>query len=150
MGVGISQLNAPILLYLEEEHNTTFFFADEFKKLAPHWEIVRVHDRLSAMRHLADKPEPHAVVIDLTLLDEEGMELIKWVKGQPRFRFLPIIVLSNSNDSSRRQRCVALGVTSYLDKPESLGELRNNIHYIAKLCEGARFDAQEWKEMSCV
>ncbi len=102
------------------------------------------------MRHLADKTETQAVVIDLTLLDEEGMELIRWVKGQPRFCSLPLIILSNSDEASARQRCIELGVSSYLEKPHSLRELKNTIRYVAKVCEGSRFHSQEWKEMSCV
>jgi CheY-like chemotaxis protein len=148
MGARLSQLSAPVLLFLAEENNTAFPFAGEFKKIAPQWEVARVHERLSAMRHfVADAPQ--AFVMDLAILDEGGVELIEWIKAQPQFRFLPIVVLASSDGSSHRQRCAALGVSSYLDKPKSFKELRNNIRYIVKLCEGPRFDSPEWKEMSC-
>jgi two-component system response regulator len=150
MEARFSQLNAPVLLFLEEENNTTSFSTGEFNKLAPHWKIVRVHDRLSAMRYFDGASAPKAFMIDLTMLDQSGMELIEWVKAQPQLRFLPIIVLSDSDDPSDRQHCVALGISSYLEKPKSFKELRNHILYIEKLCEGVRYHSLEWQEMACV
>jgi CheY-like chemotaxis protein len=150
MGARISNPGAPFLLFLEEKNNDTFSFASEFKKLVPQWEIVRVHERLSAMRCLTDATAPQAFVIDLAMMDNAGVELLEWVKLQPHYRRLPLVVLSNSDDLSQRQRCVALGVSSYLDRPKSPKELRNNIRYIVKLCEGPRFHSNECEEMACV
>jgi len=150
MEAGFSQSTTPILLYLKSDNDMSLPFTDEFKRLAPHWEISLVHNRLAVMRYLTDAPMPQAFLVEITILDEAGAELIEWIKGQPQFRFQPIIVLSNSNDPVIRQRCVAMGVTSYLDKPKSLKEMRNNIRYIVKLCEGARFHSQERQEMACV
>jgi CheY-like chemotaxis protein len=150
METNFSQSNPPVLLFLEEKSDATSPFADEFSKLAPHWVVVRVHDRLSAMRYLDSAPVPQAFVIDLAVLDQNGLELIEWIKTEHHLRFLPIAVLSNSDDPSHRHRCVALGISSYLDKPKTHRELRNNIRYIVKICEGSRFHSRELREMACV
>jgi CheY-like chemotaxis protein len=150
MEVRFPQSAAPVLLFLDQENTAPLFSAAEFKKLAPHWKIVRVHNRISAMHFLADGTPPLALVVDLHRLDADGMELIEWVKGQPRFRTLPVIIHSTSNDASQRQTCLALGASTYRVNSTSAKELWRNIRSIVKVCEESRIPSQVQEEMACV
>lgn len=147
----LSQHSAPTLLFVEDDYNWIFTFRDEFQKLAPQWEIMHTREGWTAMHKLAKGLAPQALVIDVDMAGVGCRDLIEWVKEQAQLRDLPIVVLSNSNDSTHRRRFATLGVNSYLDKPGSLEKLRQNIQYIVKLCEESRFRAQEdRKEMACI
>jgi CheY-like chemotaxis protein len=135
MSLQLSENKAPILLYAEDDEDTTFLVCSQFQKIAPHWKIVCAQNGMEARGLLSQHPTPDALVTDLSMPVMGGMELIEWLKAQPQFRFLPIVVYSNSGDPSDRQRCAALGVNGYLEKPGSLKELRDQIRYILKLFE---------------
>ena len=150
MGAKLTRPEPPVLLFVEDNYDWMYIFRNEFQKTAPHWKITCVPSGEAARDLLASEPAPQALVADLKMPGMDGLELIAWVKEQPQFRFLPIVVLSNSDDPTHRQRSATLGVSSYLGKPASLKELREHIRYIVKLCETSRSFSQEWKEMSCV
>ena len=128
-------LETPLLIYAEDDENAAFFFRGEFQKIAPHWTIVWARDGLAAKCLLAQPPAPSGLVTDLNMPGMNGLELIEWVKAQSQFHSLPVVVRSNSGDPSDRRKCASMGVSSYLDKPGPLKEIRSQIRYILKLCE---------------
>lgn len=125
----------PTLLYAEDEGDTAFLFCSEFQKIAPRWRILCARNGVEATQLFSQSPVPDALVTDLKMPAMDGMELIEWLKAQPRFRLLPVVVCSNSGDPSDRHRCAALGVNSYLEKAASLKESRDQIRFIVKLFE---------------
>src|SRR5260221_4133702 len=124
MEAGLTQADPPVLLFVEDNHDWSYLFCSVFKNLAPHWEIICARDGSAALRYLISAPAPQALVTDLIMPGMNGVEFIEWVKDQSQFRFLPVIVLSNSDDPSHRRHCAAQGVGCYLNKPGSLKELR--------------------------
>ncbi len=127
----------PLLIYAEDDEDTAIFFRAEFQKIAPHWTIMWARDGLAAKCLLVQPPAPCVLVTDLNMPGMNGLELIEWVKAQSQFHSLPVVVRSNSGDPSDRRKCAGMGVSSYLDKPGLLKEVRSQIRYILKLCEAS-------------
>jgi len=145
-----SSTRAPILFLVEDDYDWTFFFCTEFQKLAPRWEIVSSRDGAEAMRLLSRAVVPRVIVTDLNMPGIGGIALIEWIKNQEPFRALPLVVLSSSEDPTHRQCCANLGINSYLVKPNSLNELRQNIRDIITLGDASHFDSKDRNEMRCV
>jgi len=57
------------------------------------------------------------IVLDLNMPDMHGIDVLKFVRSQPRFARLPIIVLTTRGDEQSRQTAFAAGATSYVTKP---------------------------------
>jgi CheY-like chemotaxis protein len=70
---------------------------------------------------------PKVVLLDLKLPKVSGLEVLKELKGDPRTRPVPVVVMT----SSREQRDVVegykLGVNSYIQKPIDFGEFQTVI-----------------------
>ena len=61
-------------------------------------------------------------IFDLVLLDVmmpkvDGYQVLTWLRGQPRLRDLPIIMISALNEMNSVVRCIELGAVDYLLKP---------------------------------
>ncbi len=68
---------------------------------------------------------PHLVLTDVRMHGEDGLELIRRVRENPRWDDMKLVVLSYSNDPADLQRALALRVDGYLMKfppPEILAE----------------------------
>ena len=70
---------------------------------------------------------------DLNMPEMDGIEFISEVRKMPGRRFLPIVILSGDEKSSRFSECAEAGASGYLQKPfdkdQVLGVLKMIIPY---------------------
>ena len=69
--------------------------------------------------HAARKIEesPQLVLLDLKLPKVNRLEVLKRIKGDPRTKIIPVIVLTSSKEQSDVVESYDLGVNSYVVKP---------------------------------
>jgi two-component system response regulator len=72
-------------------------------------EALAVLDRAAAL--------PRVVLLDLKLPGLGGLEVLERVRGDPRTRTLPVVVLTSSREEPDIARAYALGANSYIVKP---------------------------------
>jgi len=60
---------------------------------------------------------PKVVLLDLKLPRITGLEVLKRIKGDPRTRTIPIVVLTSSREQNDVIESYELGVNSYIVKP---------------------------------
>ncbi|MFK4259619.1 response regulator [Agrobacterium tumefaciens] len=60
---------------------------------------------------------PDAVVSDIHMPDVDGISFIASVRSDPRFKALPVLVLTTEDESEFKQRARAAGATAWLQKP---------------------------------
>ncbi len=68
-----------------------------------------------AGRNLADGP--NVILLDLKLPKIDGLEVLRRVKGDPRTRMIPVVVLTSSKEQRDIVESYHLGVNSYIVKP---------------------------------
>ncbi|NJK29511.1 MAG: response regulator transcription factor [Acaryochloris sp. SU_5_25] len=66
---------------------------------------------------------PHLMVTDIRMPEMDGYELVKQVRQQPTFRLLPVIFLTECQQTQERIRAYQSGCDAYLAKPFNLDEL---------------------------
>jgi CheY-like chemotaxis protein len=111
-------------------------------------EILKtVHDGDHAIEYLrgvnayADRalyPLPFLLLLDLKMPGTNGFEVLQWLRSQPDFKRLLIVVLTSSNLQADVDRAYELGANSYLVKPVEFTEMVNMIQ---------RFEAY-WTELN--
>ena len=80
-------------------------------------------DGTSALDYLFNHSEgptqngPALVLLDLNLPDMSGTEILARIKGEPRMKRTPVVVLTTTDDKAEIQRCYDLGCNVYITKP---------------------------------
>lgn len=115
-------LGAPFILLAEDSEDDSFFTLRCFAATGVAVEVRRCRDGeeiCSALQACTDGL-PWAVVLDLKMPRMDGFETLEWIRRQPNFQDLPVVVLSSSGMEIDRTRAEKLGATEYLVKPNSL------------------------------
>jgi CheY-like chemotaxis protein len=60
---------------------------------------------------------PKVILLDLKLPKIDGLDVLKRLKGDPRTRAIPVVVLTSSKEQSDIVESYNLGVNSYIVKP---------------------------------
>ena len=68
-----------------------------------------------------------AVITDIQLPEMSGLELVARIRENPRFRSLPILVVSADADPSTPARALGLGANAYFAKPFSPSAMRKKL-----------------------
>ncbi len=82
-------------------------------------EIVIARDGVEALDYLfgVDNPLPNLVLLDLNLPKVGGLEVLQRLRNEPRTRFLPVVVLTSSDEDRDLIDGYRLGANSYVRKP---------------------------------
>jgi two-component system response regulator len=68
-----------------------------------------------AARHVENVPK--LILLDLKLPKVDGFEVLKRVKGDPRTKLIPVVILTSSKEQRDVIEGYQLGVNSYIVKP---------------------------------
>ena len=71
-------------------------------------------------RRLADGPR--LVLLDLKLPKVTGLQVLQWVRADPRTKDLPVVILTSFEDDREVVEVFRLGVSGYLVKPLNKNE----------------------------
>jgi CheY-like chemotaxis protein len=67
--------------------------------------------------HMAELPE--IILSDLNMPGKDGYDVIRFITGSPVLRHIPVYITSTSSTSSLIDKCIAMGATRYMVKPET-------------------------------
>jgi two-component system chemotaxis response regulator CheY len=81
------------------------------------------HPRDLAKHMLAADSLPDLLVVDMSMPEVNGMDVVKWIRNSKRFKTLPVIVLSSETHPELVDDVVAAGASAYLFKPTTLEDL---------------------------
>ena len=85
-------------------------------KIANRIELVR--DGVEAIAYLeSERPLPRLVLLDLKLPRMNGLDVLRKIRGNPKTRVLPVVILTSSREEPDIASAYDLGVNSYIVKP---------------------------------
>jgi two-component system chemotaxis response regulator CheY len=67
------------------------------------------------------------IITDINMPDINGLELISFVRNNPRYDHLPVIIVSTERSEEDKRRGMALGAAAYVAKPFKSFELQEII-----------------------
>ena len=92
------------------------------------YQVVTAKDGIDALEKLADFT-PAVMLLDIEMPRMDGFELTKRLRGDPKTRYLPIIIISSREAEKHRLYAQELGVNAYLGKPYQEEELLDHIKF---------------------
>jgi len=85
--------------------------------------IVEAGSGFEALKLLPTQ-EFNLVLTDVNMPDINGLELIHFIKSNPRYSHIPLIIVSTERSEEDKKRGIALGAMSYITKPFKAQELQ--------------------------
>jgi two-component system response regulator len=73
---------------------------------------------------------PAVMLLDLKLPKIDGLEVLRRVRAYPRTRWLPIVILTSSNEDRDRADGYSLGANSYVRKPVEFTEFASAVQQL--------------------
>jgi CheY-like chemotaxis protein len=73
----------------------------------------------------AGEPLPICILLDLKMPKVSGLEVLRRLKGHPRFSTIPVIVLTTSTEDEDVNEAYRLGCNSYIVKPVEFENFMN-------------------------
>lgn len=116
------------VLYVEDEEFDRFLMQRAFAKAGLANMLRMVKDGNAAVELLAGcSPAvetehtcpPSLVLLDLNLPEMPGFEVLKWIRSQPHFATLPVVIFSSSEREDDQIQARELGANGFIKKPAS-------------------------------
>ncbi|PWJ38505.1 sugar transferase [Sediminitomix flava] len=114
------------LLLIDDDHFMREFLASF---LTEKFEISVLDDANKALKELEDI-NPDLIIIDLNMPKMDGYTFIQLIKANSELAHFPVMVLSSSEQSSDRIKCLKAGAEDFLLKPFNPEELEIKISKI--------------------
>jgi CheY-like chemotaxis protein len=73
---------------------------------------------------------PILVLLDLKMPKVNGLEVLKDMKSDPELKFIPVVVLSSSGETSDLAECYRTGVNAYVVKPMDCSNFMNVVRQL--------------------
>jgi two-component system chemotaxis response regulator CheY len=101
------------------------------------WGEVEILEAASGFEALRVLPARRVdlIVTDINMPDINGLELLSFVRMNPNYRRIPVVIITTENSAEDRKRGLDLGASDYLVKPFGAVELRRAVE--AALGRGA-------------
>ena len=137
--------NYPTILYVEDEESDALLMRLAVKRagvpnpLRIATDGVQAIDYLTGTGAFADRnqhPLPCVVLLDLKLPRKSGFEVLAWIRQQPKFAGLPVIVYTSSSNSADQDKARELGVADYVVKKSDVNSIAEWVRSFGPLCLG--------------
>lgn len=124
------------LLLVEDSDDDLFLMKRSFERAEVPFNLQIVKDGdqavdyLSGVEAYADRftyPLPSLVLLDVKLPRRNGFEVLQWIRSQPDFTCLPVVMLTNSDEPIDIQKAYRIGANSYLVKPLNYEQLEKTL-----------------------
>ncbi|MCA0236408.1 MAG: response regulator [Bacteroidetes bacterium] len=113
--------NAPRILVVEDHESLRDYIR---LILSAHYEVVTAENGLAALALLENNAiQPDLIVSDVMMPKMDGFQLLERLKGDDRWRSIPVVMLTARADLHDKLRALRIGVDDYLLKPFEEEEL---------------------------
>jgi DNA-binding response OmpR family regulator len=114
---------APVVV-LEDDRTTAALIAQVLAATQMVNPVEHFSNGKDAFAYLERAPEigvtPVLLVLDLSLPDASGLDVLRWVRARAELEGVPVVMLSGSGDDEDIERAYEIGIDAYLVKPAGI------------------------------
>jgi CheY-like chemotaxis protein len=122
------------LVLVDNDDDDVFFIERALRRAGHDFPFTRLHDGREAIEYferLEEGARPDLVLLDVQMPLRNGFEVLQWLRGQPKYEKLTVMMLTSSDDPSDIRRAQALGATDFLTKSPTCAEIVETLRRLA-------------------
>ena len=132
-------MNQKIILLIEDQPDDEELTLRALGKNKTMNKVIVVRDGSEALDYLfgggthagcGESEWPHLILLDLKLPKVDGFEVLKRLRADARTRFLPIVILTASQEEQDLVQGFKLGTNGYIRKPVDIAEFTRSVHQL--------------------
>ena len=104
------------VLIVEDSPTMRGLLVSALEGLARELKVTEVGSGFEALRRLP-RERFHLIVTDVNMPDINGLELVSFVRRNPAYARVPLVIVSTEGSVRDREKGLALGADAYLVKP---------------------------------
>jgi len=116
---------------VDDEMNILEIYSKAFSQSG--YDVVTAADREDGLKVIREQ-NPDIALIDVLMPKMDGLELLAELKKDPELQKIPVIIMSNVNDSETMTKAGELGISFYLVK--SLFEPMKVVDHVKEVLHG--------------
>jgi CheY-like chemotaxis protein len=133
-----------LILSAEDDPNDVIFIKRAFAKngsVNPIHACANAADAIAYFQGVgryADRslfPFPTLLITDIKMPGSDGFQLLTWIRSNPKYRLIPVVILSASNQEEDTRRGYELGANAFIKKPSDFSELTRTLGLMAQFWE---------------
>lgn len=113
--------DALTILMAEDDDGHAKLVEQRFESVGVKNPIIRFRDGTETWDFLTgpgmESGKEYLMLLDIRMPAIDGVEILRRIKGDPRLKPMPVIMLTTTDDPKEIETCYALGCNSYLTKP---------------------------------
>lgn len=124
-----------LITLADDDEDDRLFFTDAFEELKINTVVNTVNDGVALMNFL-NAPEtilPNIIFLDLNMPLKSGIECLKEIKANPKFKDIVIAIYSTSSSEEDIENTFVLGANIYIKKPSHFGKLKEVLSEVVTL-----------------
>jgi len=120
------------VLVAEDSAVTRAFLVNTLEELSDRIDIIEASSGFEALKQLP-RERFDLIITDINMPDINGLELISFVRNNPEYAHIPLIVVTTERGERDREKGLALGADEYLVKPINPEELQELVRKYLRL-----------------
>lgn len=116
-----------VVVVVEDEPDTAEMFAEMMRLIG--FQVVKSFGGIRAIDVIAEK-HPVVVLLDLMMPDLSGLEVLRYMRRDPRLADIPVVIVSAKALPSDIQTGLEAGAAVYLTKPVAFADLKRAVEEV--------------------
>ncbi len=126
----------PYILLVEDNEQDELLTLRALQKNSVRNKVCVVRDGAEALdfvhcreAYVGRDPEdfPQVILLDLKLPKVDGLEVLQGIKNHPKWKLVPVVILTTSKEDQDLVRGYSLGANSYVRKPVDFNEFSDAV-----------------------
>ena len=114
------------VLIVEDSATTRAMIKAVIEDMGEDYTTLEANTGFEALRMLPQE-QFDLIITDINMPDVNGLELINFVKNNPTYQHIPMIIVTTERSSADKERGLTLGASAYVTKPFKAEELQEVI-----------------------
>ena len=122
---------ARYLIYADDDEDDQEIMKELLPEMVPGMGLITKDNGLDVLNFLNEISQqsdlPALIILDLNMPGWDGIETLKEIRKEERYRNVPILIFSTTSNATDRQQALSEGAIGFVSKPSQYTELQTII-----------------------